>query len=85
MELDPSHTDAAVSLSVIYNDIGEYGSAKKIFEQANQRVKKKVDGVSFEDGHISKKFALKHHELGDPLTLIKGMMKLFLNIIKPSF
>ncbi len=65
LDLDPSHTDAAVSLSVIYNDIGEYGSAKKVFEQANQRVRKKVDGTSFEDGHISKKFALKHHELGD--------------------
>ena len=65
LELEPFHTDAAVSLSVIYNDIGQYEDAKKVFEQANQRVRKKTTNQSIEDGHINKKFAVKHFELGD--------------------
>jgi tetratricopeptide (TPR) repeat protein len=64
LEIEPSHTDASISLSVLYNDIGKYESAKKVFEQANERVKhKSSDGL--EDKHINKKFALKHYELGE--------------------
>ena len=65
LEIDPLHTDAAVSLSVIYNDIGQYEEAKKVFDLANQRVRKKASGTRVEDGHINKKFCLKHYELGD--------------------
>ena len=28
---DPKHTDAAISLSIIYNDIGKYDEAKRIY------------------------------------------------------
>lgn len=64
LELDPHHTDAAISLSVIYNDIGRYEEAKAIFEKANNQVKNtQQQGLS--DPHLNKKFSLKHYELAE--------------------
>lgn len=64
LELDPHHTDAAISLSVIYNDIGKYEEAKAIFEKANNQVKNnQQQGLS--DPHLNKKFSLKHYELAE--------------------
>ncbi|MFN8371083.1 MAG: tetratricopeptide repeat protein [Bacteriovoracaceae bacterium] len=67
LDLDPNHTDAAISLSVIYNDIGKYDEAKVIFERANDRIKKRSQGGATTSGdvHINKKFSLKHLELGE--------------------
>jgi tetratricopeptide (TPR) repeat protein len=64
LELDPHHTDAAISLSVIYNDIGKYEEAKAIFEKANNQVKNsQQQGVT--DPHLNKKFSLKHYEIAE--------------------
>jgi len=60
--IEPKHTDAAVCLSVILNDIGRYDEAKKIFEQANQSVFLKQIG---DDLQIDRRFAVKHFEMGD--------------------
>ena len=65
LSLDPAHTDAAISLSVLYNDIGQYEEAKKIFEVANKRVKSGQSDTFLEDGHINRKFSLKHYELAE--------------------
>jgi tetratricopeptide (TPR) repeat protein len=66
LTLNPEHTDAAISLSVIYNDIGQYEEARKVFETANERVKGKSKGSGLmEDKHINKKFAAKHYEIAD--------------------
>lgn len=62
LSLDPRHTDAAICLSVLYNDIGKYDDAKKTFEQANQSVTLKQSGG---DMGIDRKFAVKHLELAD--------------------
>lgn len=62
LEMDPKHTDAAISLSVIYNDIGKYEEAKNIFQVANQSLQLKKPG---DDGLLDRKFAIKHVELGD--------------------
>jgi tetratricopeptide (TPR) repeat protein len=59
---DPKHTDAAICLSVILNDIGRYEEAKKVFEQANQSVFLKQIG---DDIQIDRRFSVKHFELGD--------------------
>lgn len=64
LELDPNHTDAAISLSVIYNDIGKYEEAKAIFEKANNQVKSS-QGQGVADPHLNKKFSLKHYELAE--------------------
>ena len=64
LELDPHHTDAAISLSVIYNDIGKYEEAKAIFDKANNQVKNtQTSGVT--DPHLNKKFSLKHYEIAE--------------------
>ena len=66
LELAPNHTDAAISLSILYNDIGHYESAKKIFEQADRRVKSNGGGEKLmEDKHINKKFSLKHYDVAE--------------------
>jgi tetratricopeptide (TPR) repeat protein len=62
LKLDSRHTDAAVCLSIILNDIGHYDEAKKYFELANQSVFLKQAG---DDAQIDQKFAVKHFELGD--------------------
>lgn len=64
LELDPNHTDAAISLSVIYNDIGKYEEAKAIFEKANNQVKNS-QGKGVSDPHLNRKFSLKHYELAE--------------------
>ncbi|MGE4232183.1 MAG: tetratricopeptide repeat protein [Bacteriovoracia bacterium] len=62
LELDPKHTDAAISLSIIYNDIGKYDEAKKIYQLANQSLNTKRAGA---DPLLDRKFAVKHIEIGD--------------------
>jgi tetratricopeptide (TPR) repeat protein len=66
LTLNPEHTDSAISLSVLYNDIGQYEEARKVFDKANERVKSKGAGAGLmEDAHINKKFSSKHFELAD--------------------
>jgi Tfp pilus assembly protein PilF len=62
LALDPRHTDAAVCLSVLFNDIGKYDDAKRVFEQANQSISNKRTGDDF---GVDKKFAVKHLEIAD--------------------
>jgi tetratricopeptide (TPR) repeat protein len=62
LEIDPRHTDAAICLSVLLNDLGKYDDAKKVFEQANQSVVHRKEGVV---SGVDQKFAVKHLELGD--------------------
>ncbi len=60
--LDPRHTDAAICLSVLFNDIGKYDEAKKVFDQANQSIARQSLG---EDQEVDRKFSVKHLELAD--------------------
>jgi tetratricopeptide (TPR) repeat protein len=62
LSLEPHHTDAAVCLSVLFNDIGKYDEARRVFEQANQSVAHRQLG---DDAGIDLKFAVKHLELAD--------------------
>ena len=62
LSINPRHTDAAICLSVLLNDIGKYDESKKVFEQANQSVVSKQPGG---DAEVDRKFAVKHLELAD--------------------
>lgn len=62
LSVDPKHTDAAICLSVLLNDIGKYDSAKQVFEQANHSVSVKATS---HHAAVDKKFAVKHLELAD--------------------
>lgn len=63
LSLDPNHTDASISLSVLLNDIGKYEEAKKIYDEADKNVKINTTGIT--DNHINKKFSLKHFEIAE--------------------
>ena len=78
LELEPGYTDAAIALSVLYNDIGKYEEAREIFESAYAGVKnlrgcnnndvllEKAAPIKKQgDPHINKKFAYKHYEIAD--------------------
>ena len=62
LQIKPDHTDSAISLSIIYNDLGLYDEGKKIFNQTKKKVKA---STPLGDPHINEKIALKHSELGD--------------------
>ncbi len=62
LQLDAHHTDAAICLSVLYNDTGRYDEARKVFEQANASIAQKRPG---DDHAIDRKFSVKHLELAD--------------------
>lgn len=65
LELNPDHTDAAISLSILYNDIGQYDEGRVLFETTNEKVKSKSVSVTEKDPHINKKFSLGHNELAE--------------------
>jgi tetratricopeptide (TPR) repeat protein len=66
LRLDPRHTDAAICLSVLLNDVGRYDEAKGVFEVANQSVSSKASsGRSKDDFEVDHKFAVKHLEIAD--------------------
>ena len=60
LSLDAGFTEAALSLSILYNDLGRYEEGKFHFN----RVKHQIEKVS-DDPFIQEKFARKHEELGD--------------------
>ena len=62
LKFEPRHTDAAICLSFLLNDIGRYDEAKTVFETANQSVSNKRTGDDLEVDH---KFAVKHLEIAD--------------------
>ncbi|MFN7684395.1 MAG: tetratricopeptide repeat protein [Oligoflexia bacterium] len=62
LKVDPRHTDAAICLSVLLNDIGRYDDAQGVFSQANQSV---AHPLSRSESVIDKKFAVKHLEIAD--------------------
>lgn len=62
LELEPGHTDSAICLSVLLNDLGKYEEAKSIFEQANYSITHKKEGTV---SGIDQKFSVKHLETGD--------------------
>ncbi len=62
LEIDPKHTDAAICLSVLLNDLGKYDDAKRVFDQANHGVVHRTEGTI---SSVDQKFAVKHLEMGD--------------------
>lgn len=65
LEIDPGHTDASISLSVLYNDIGKYEEGKKVFDDANKRVQSNTSNGRVEDRHINRSFSEKHYNLAE--------------------
>lgn len=64
LQLDPHFTDAAISLSVIYNDTGHYQEGARVFQQAEKAALKKTGSPS-PSILLSKEISAKHLELGN--------------------
>lgn len=62
LAIDNKHTDAAICLAVLLNDLGRYDEAKKIFEIANQSIESPNPRLN---QSVDRKFAVKHLELAD--------------------
>jgi tetratricopeptide (TPR) repeat protein len=62
LELDPTYSDASVSLSIILNDLGKYEEGREVFENA-QRALNDIQRKS--DPLIEAKLVSKHIELAD--------------------
>jgi tetratricopeptide (TPR) repeat protein len=63
IEIDPTYTDASIGLSIILNDLGRYEEGKKVFDDAQDILKKKNSRAA--DPFIDGKLAEKHLEAGD--------------------
>lgn len=64
LQLDPHFTDAAISLSVIYNDTGHYQEGAQIFQQAEKSAIRKP-GAPTPSIVLAKEISAKHMELGN--------------------
>lgn len=65
LEIYPEHTQAAVNLSVLLNDIGRYEEAQSIFAKIESKNKVSLGEEQNADQHLNKKFANKHYEIAE--------------------
>lgn len=61
LHLDPTHTEAAIALSSLYNDVGRYKEGADVYQTAKKRLDRTLPG---HDPKINKHLAEKHNELG---------------------
>jgi len=60
--LDPQFVDASISLSILYNDLGQYEEGSFIFNRAERAVQTHEKGS---DPYLNEKLARKHKEFGE--------------------
>ncbi len=73
LQINPNHTDASIALSVLYNDVGHYGAAKKVYQAAKGKVELSPSEHLMGDTHLKRKFALKHLELAEMYLLYEQL------------
>src|SRR5271168_3341623 len=61
LSLDPFHTEAAIALSSLYNDVGKYKEGAQVFLKTQKRLDLTQPGF---DPRINQSLAHRHHELG---------------------
>lgn len=62
LTVKPNFTEAALSLSILYNDLGRYDEGRLIFNRVKQQVPQKD---KLEDVYLDEKLAAKHVELAE--------------------
>lgn len=65
LQIDPHFTDAAISLSIIYNDTGHYQEGKQVFEQAEKAAFHKSVATPTPSIMLAREISQKHLELGN--------------------
>jgi Tfp pilus assembly protein PilF len=61
LHLDPFHTEAAIALSSLYNDVGKYKEGAAVFYKTKKRLDRTLPG---HDPRINEGLAQRHFELG---------------------
>lgn len=61
LQLDPFHTDAAIALSSLFNDVGKYKEGAAVFYKTKRRLDRVAPGY---DPRINVNLANRHYELG---------------------
>lgn len=61
LKINPSYTEAAINLSIVYNELGKYEEAGKIFQMAVKTVSK---ARKIKDPYIEGRLANEHAHLG---------------------
>lgn len=61
LSLDPFLTEAAIALSSLYNDVGQYQKGAEVFKKTSTRLANKAPGF---DPRIDAELAQKHFEMG---------------------
>lgn len=61
LNLDPFHTEAAIALSGLYNDVGKYKEGAAVFYKTKKRLDRTLPG---HDPRINQNLAQRHYELG---------------------
>lgn len=62
LSLKPTYTEAALSLSILYNDLGRYEEGRLIFNRVKHQVPSQEEVL---DPYLDEKLAAKHVELGE--------------------
>lgn len=65
LQLDPHFTDAAISLSIIYNDTGHYQEGAQVFAQAEKAAFQKNASAPTPSVVLARELSQKHMELGN--------------------
>lgn len=61
LNMDPFHTEAAIGLSSLYNDVGKYREGAAVFNKTKKRLDRTLPGY---DPRINQSLAGRHYELG---------------------
>lgn len=62
--IDPDFADSAISLSIVYNDTGNYSAARKAFQQA-EKIASTKKSFSSSSTMTDKELSRRHFELGE--------------------
>lgn len=61
LSLDAFHTEAAIALSSLYNDVGKYREGAAVYQKTKQRLQRTLPG---HDPQINQTLGQKHYEVG---------------------
>lgn len=65
LKVNANYTEAMMNLAVLYNDLGKYPQARKLFDKVKAQSKAGTKDKSKMDPNIRNKIANKHNEVGD--------------------
>ncbi len=65
LQMDPTFVDAAISLSVVFNDTGNYAEGRRYFEIAERVAKNRKDQTAGGSVIKAREISRRHRELGE--------------------